>query len=191
MTAGPVTDKRIGDYSPIQPAVTEQSTGPVTDRRTAAYAAGGLAVTCRRCGKTIPTNENMVVHPQRVAWNPPEEFCLPCVNALVKEPPYYPDYFPWHTWGARQAGRTAEEYQHWCEHCGRPFIGAIVRRYCTERCAQLAHKMRRKRLPAAEVRWCVVCCAVCGRTFTPPRSDARYCSPRCRQKAYRARKPST
>lgn len=30
-------------------------------------------------------------------------------------------------------------------------------------------------------------CAVCGQTFTPPRSDAHYCTPACRQAAYRAR----
>jgi hypothetical protein len=30
-------------------------------------------------------------------------------------------------------------------------------------------------------------CQVCGRTFTPARSDAVYCSSACRQKAYRQR----
>jgi hypothetical protein len=106
-----------------------------------------------------------------------DTLCIECANKRIR------GYFPWQGWGV-PAWRTSKDYQHWCVHCRRPFIGALAREYCSDQCGELTRASRRdrtaERLPRP--------CAVCGDTFTPPRSDGRYCTPACRQKAWRHRR---
>ena len=79
-----------------------------------------------------------------------------------------------------------------CEGCGSIFYTRIhSKRYCNCWCAKLGYwkYQRQRRLAARADRVCIVC----GKKFTPTRSDALYCSNACRQSAYRQRvtiKPS-
>jgi hypothetical protein len=81
---------------------------------------------------------------------------------------------------AAYANRTAD-----CPGCGIPMCFSRRDTYntrwvaCSTRCYQRAWR-RSRRIETTRT------CAVCGQTFTPPRSDARYCSNACRQKHYRA-----
>jgi hypothetical protein len=70
-----------------------------------------------------------------------------------------------------------------CECCGRPIRGHIgwVVKACSIHCLRTLYRRRLKR-PAEPIP-----CAVCGRPFTPHRSDAKVCGSACRQKAYRQR----
>ena len=68
----------------------------------------------------------------------------------------------------------------YCKTCERPVYYAKrtnLPRYCCWRCQYIARLV----CPVS------IACSVCGKTFTPPRTDARTCSPACRQKAYRRR----
>jgi hypothetical protein len=84
--------------------------------------------------------------------------------------------------GERLHPRTGKPYLILSEAYGRRlrWIG-----YC-EACAYDAERARQRELRAmvrANRR-----CKVCGRVFTPQRSDGLYCKPGCRQAAYRNRK---
>ena len=72
-----------------------------------------------------------------------------------------------------------------CKGCGREFYTQIKskkycdyylcgNRGCRKELSQLAREARKDRV-----------CKVCGKVFTPTRSDGVYCSNACRQKAYR------
>lgn len=67
-----------------------------------------------------------------------------------------------------------------CEGCGGIFYTRIhSKRYCNCWCAKLGYwkYQRQRRLAARADRVCIVC----GKKFTPTRSDALYCSNACRQ----------
>lgn len=159
----------------------------VTDERRAGYPARHVPVTCVKCGADIPPDRNMLVAhvtSHREGIRQGDRVCAGCVDELVKAcRPYYCYHVPWEGDGVR-GKRTRGEYQHWCDRCGRPFMGALARRYCSDECGQRTRAERRDRTRDRESRRCVVC----GDPFTPPRADGRYCSPACRQKAYRRRK---
>ena len=160
----------------------------VTDKRPGDYGFRPIPVTCKLCGVDIPADKNMMVF-HRTGVFPGvlsgDIICIPCVKERRKSNPLTADlWLPWGGWGARAAGRTREDYQHRCLRCGRPFYGAMARRYCTDECGELARRERRDRTRDRIARPC----DACGDTFTPPRSDGRYCSSACRQKAYRRRK---
>jgi hypothetical protein len=74
-----------------------------------------------------------------------------------------------------------------CECCGRPIYGHlrwVVKRpaACSFHCLKAIYRRRRARTPSP------IACAVCGKSFTPHRSDAKVCGGACRQKAYRDRR---
>jgi hypothetical protein len=77
-----------------------------------------------------------------------------------------------------------------CENCGRPVFNLSSRlapeiAACSPRCRHTIKNTRfrakRKRSTAERA------CAICGKQFTPKRSDALYCSARCKHKSYRNR----
>jgi hypothetical protein len=110
--------------------------------------------------------------------------CMACMDLLIEKcRPYYCCHVPWEGSGVR-GRRTRGEYQHWCDRCGRPFLGALARRYCSAECGELTRNARRDRTTDRVARPC----GSCGDPFTPPRRDAVHCSPACRQRAYRRRK---
>lgn len=159
----------------------------VTATRLEGYPAGPASVTCAKCGGSIPSGENMLVmhvRHSRLGIAKGASLCMQCMAELVKEcRPYYCYHVPWECPGPR-GRRTHLDYQHWCDRCGRPFLGALARRYCSDACGELTRASRRDRSRDRDAR----ACETCGDTFTPPRSDGRYCSSACRQKAYRRRK---
>ena len=72
-----------------------------------------------------------------------------------------------------------------CKGCGREFYTTIeTKKYCLYGlCGNRGYQkeLSQKRLEARQDR----ICKVCGKVFTPKRSDGIYCSNACRQKAYR------
>ena len=72
-----------------------------------------------------------------------------------------------------------------CKGCGREFYTNIeTKKYCLYGlCGNRGYQkeLSQKRLEARQDR----VCKVCGKVFTPKRSDGVYCSNACRQKAYR------
>ncbi len=72
-----------------------------------------------------------------------------------------------------------------CGGCHQFFYTRIhAKKYCNNAtCGRIANyrHQREKRLQARQNRMC----PICGKSFTPKRSDAKYCSNTCRQKAYR------
>ena len=72
-----------------------------------------------------------------------------------------------------------------CKGCGREFYTNIeTKKYCLYGlCGNRGYQkeLSQKRLEARQDR----VCKVCGKIFTPTRSDCIYCSNACRQKAYR------
>ena len=72
-----------------------------------------------------------------------------------------------------------------CKGCGREFYTNIeTKKYCLYGlCGNRGYQkeLSQKRLEARKDR----VCKVCGKVFTPQRSDGVYCSNACRQKAYR------
>ena len=72
-----------------------------------------------------------------------------------------------------------------CKGCGREFYTNIeTKKYCLYGlCGNRGYQkeLSQKRREALQDR----VCKVCGKVFTPTRSDCIYCSNACRQKAYR------
>ena len=72
-----------------------------------------------------------------------------------------------------------------CKGCGREFYTNIeTKKYCLYGlCGNRGYQkeLSQKRREARQDR----ICKVCGKVFTPTRSDGVYCSNACRQKAYR------
>lgn len=80
----------------------------------------------------------------------------------------------------------ARPYREACPHCRRQvyrrrFTGRL---FCSDRCRWLAASAKRS---ARRAVLRTKPCAVCSRSFMPPRRDAVTCSPACRQRAYRQR----
>lgn len=182
-----VTGGRPASYEPgeFRNGPHQTRSEGVTDERPEPYESGQRTVTCSRCGAAVGSDENVLVrgpsYRQR-RWT--QEFlCIDCVNNRGR----YEDV-PWSTWCARQMGRTWRDYQNWCAHCGRPFLGVATRRWCSEACGEAARAARRDRtrppIPARR-------CEMCGELIDATRGDAKFCSSACRQKAYRQRKAAT
>jgi predicted nucleic acid-binding Zn ribbon protein len=152
----------------------------VTTTGTAGHPPVRISVTCAKCGEAIPPRSNMLLRPR--LNQPAEAVCMPCMDELIEQcRPFYCLHVPWE--GLRARGYRSD-YQHWCCRCGRPFLGAMVRRYCSDECGERTRRERRdRRGPVPAVRQC----GTCGTGFRPQRSDGRYCSPACRQRAYRSR----
>ena len=73
-----------------------------------------------------------------------------------------------------------------CEGCGCVFYTRIwSKKYCYyKKCGNIGYrKQLRQRRLTEPLRTQV--CKMCGKVFTPKRSDALYCSNACRQRAYR------
>jgi len=166
---------RNGDCSPRSSAVT--------DVRPAERPAGPRAVTCRDCGATVGPNVNIFVQSECFTE---VTLCIDCLNVLLPRRGMVSRNrgIPWQTWSAIKAGRTWRDYQHWCDYCGRPFLGELARRWCSAACGEAGRAARRdrRRPPLPERR-----CDDCGELLAGGRSDARYCSSACRQRAYRRR----
>lgn len=187
MTAEPldwsesVTGRRLDQYSSGGTRNGWQTRRPeaVTDNGRGAYAAGPVSVTCTKCGSDIPPDRSCFV---RGNERHEEHYCVACADAANV---YERDWIiPWLTYGARLDGRHPAEYAHACPRCGREFVGALARVYCSTSCGKATRAARRDRTRDRQAR----SCETCGEVFTPPRDDARYCSPACRQQAYRRRK---
>lgn len=72
-----------------------------------------------------------------------------------------------------------------CKGCGREFYTQIAtKKYCLYSLCGNRGYQKELTQRRHEARKDMVC-PVCGKTFTPKRSDAKYCSNACRQKAYR------
>jgi hypothetical protein len=151
---------------------------------------------CGKCGKPFEPGETAYVRRVETRWPagkaslyfpfavPECRDCHPAASFVPRpKDKYYYDH------RGTMLLRWLSHYEHRegpCVGCGRPVVyrpgdyAHTLHFYCSQRCLG-AYYRNRKKEPLERA------CAVCGRTFTPPRRDARTCSPACRQKAYRRR----
>jgi predicted nucleic acid-binding Zn ribbon protein len=159
------------------------------DRANAATGPIPETVTCRECGTEVGHDAVIVTRDSRHG----RDLCEPCYTAARRdedterianpgpfahlfdtEDPAEPGWTPWRRWMAEIAEQTGGR----CGWCERRLMGD---RYCCDRCEYEAGKARRRVDPTEKT------CVVCGKAFTPKRSDAKTCSDAHRQKLRRSR----
>ena len=102
----------------------------------------------------------------------------------------------WYEMFGAKLGETFEEFlaksdtelprSRDCVVCGREIAWVIHKRWgspwvCSSECEAERANAKRRVQPEPKI------CEVCGKSFTPKRSDARTCSDRCRQRLRRSR----
>lgn len=107
-------------------------TRSVTDTRSDPYAPVPAPVTCAECQQVIPPDAATVIAVTGLATE--RRYCWPCAESARW--PLRDLIIPWLRNGARLAGRRSDEYSRTCPACGRWFIGAVARRYCSARCGE-------------------------------------------------------
>jgi hypothetical protein len=124
---------------------------------------------CAVCWKTFPPGQTMVLDPSRKrtgfgVWS----LCMSCFG---REPNPM-------DWVLKK-----------CIHCRRPLFVSIENPppviACSDSCRNTARAKERRRI--AREKTGTQGCLVCGKQFSPKRTDARVCSNACRQRAYRQR----